>query len=44
MEGLIFGTTRGSFTGAEDRPGLFEQADGGTIFLDEINSSIRCCR
>ena len=38
MEGLIFGTTRGSFTGAEDRPGLFEQADGGTIFLDEINS------
>lgn len=38
MEGLIFGTTRGSFTGAEDKPGLFEQAAGGTIFLDEINS------
>lgn len=38
MEGLIFGTTKGSFTGAEDKAGLFEQADGGTIFLDEINS------
>lgn len=38
MEGLIFGTTKGSFTGAQDRPGLFEQAEGGTIFLDEINS------
>ncbi len=38
MEGLIFGTTKGSFTGAEDKPGLFEQADGGTLFLDEINS------
>jgi len=38
LEGILFGTTRGSYTGAEDRPGLFEQAHGGTLFLDEINS------
>ena len=34
----LFGTTKGSFTGAENNPGLFEIAEGGTIFLDEINS------
>lgn len=38
LEGLLFGTVKGSFTGAENRPGLFEVADGGTLFLDEINS------
>lgn len=38
LEGILFGTVKGSFTGAENRPGLFELADGGTIFLDEINS------
>ncbi|SFU63388.1 sigma-54 interaction domain-containing protein [Alicyclobacillus macrosporangiidus] len=38
LEGILFGTVRGSFTGAEDRPGLFELADGGTLFLDEIQS------
>lgn len=38
LEGILFGTTKGGFTGAEDRPGLFELANGGTIFLDEINS------
>ncbi|MEW9674801.1 sigma 54-interacting transcriptional regulator [Lentibacillus sp. L22] len=38
MEGLLFGTKKGAFTGAVDRPGLFEQADGGTLLLDEINS------
>ncbi len=38
LEGILFGTNRGTFTGAEDRPGLFEQATGGTLFLDEINS------
>lgn len=38
LEGILFGTTKGGFTGAEDRPGLFELADGGTLFLDEINS------
>ena len=38
LEGILFGTTKGSFTGAQDRPGLFELADGGSIFLDEIDS------
>ncbi len=38
LEGILFGTTKGSFTGAIDRPGIFEQANGGTILLDEINS------
>ncbi|MDR1124798.1 MAG: sigma-54 dependent transcriptional regulator [Deltaproteobacteria bacterium] len=36
-ESLLFGHARGSFTGAvESSDGLFKQADGGTIFLDEI--------
>ena len=39
LEGILFGTVRGSFTGAEDRPGLFELADGGTLYLDELNST-----
>lgn len=38
MESTLFGTVKGSFTGAENRKGLFEIADGGTLFLDEINS------
>lgn len=38
LEGILFGSKKGSFTGAENRPGLFEQANGGTLFLDEINS------
>lgn len=38
LEGILFGTVRGGFTGAVDRPGLFEQSDGGTLLLDEINS------
>ncbi|NPV69771.1 MAG: sigma 54-interacting transcriptional regulator [Firmicutes bacterium] len=38
LEGLLFGTARGGFTGAKDRPGLFELAHGGTLYLDEINS------
>lgn len=38
LEGLLFGTVKGSFTGAENRPGIFELANGGTLFLDEINS------
>ncbi|MCR2044327.1 sigma 54-interacting transcriptional regulator [Anaerosalibacter massiliensis] len=38
LESIFFGTVKGSFTGAENKPGLFELADGGTIFLDELNS------
>lgn len=38
LEGILFGTVKGGFTGAEDRPGLFELANNGTLFLDEINS------
>ncbi len=37
IESLLFGHAKGSFTGAIDnRKGFFEEADGGTIFLDEI--------
>ncbi len=36
-DSLLFGHVKGSFTGANsDHAGFFEQADGGTIFLDEI--------
>src|SRR5207302_8586277 len=37
VESELFGHVRGAFTGATDRRiGRFEQADGGTLFIDEI--------
>ena len=38
LEGILFGTVKGGFTGAINRPGLFEQANNSTLLLDEINS------
>ncbi len=38
MESIMFGSVKGVFTGAENAEGLFSQADGGILFLDEICS------
>lgn len=38
VESILFGTEKGAFTGSLEKKGLFEEADGGTIFLDELNS------
>ena len=38
LESILFGTTKGAFTGAVESKGLFQQAGNGTLFLDELNS------
>ncbi|HWR05332.1 MAG TPA: sigma 54-interacting transcriptional regulator [Sporomusa sp.] len=38
FESMFFGTEKGAFTGSVSKAGLFEMANGGTIFLDEVNS------
>src|SRR5262249_11373211 len=36
IESELFGSRRGAFSGAEDRPGMVRSAERGTLFLDEI--------
>jgi len=38
MESIVFGSVKGAYTGADNRVGIFEQAEDGILFLDEINS------
>ncbi len=37
LESIFFGTSKGSYTGALDKKGLFEACNGGTLFLDELH-------
>ena len=41
VESELFGCSKGAYTGAVDRPGKFELAHGGTIFLDEVGELSR---
>ncbi|MDR1079958.1 MAG: sigma 54-interacting transcriptional regulator [Deltaproteobacteria bacterium] len=38
LEGILFGTEEGAYTGAVDRPGILELASGGTVYLDELSA------
>ena len=38
FESTLFGTIKGAYTGAENKKGLMEEADGGILFLDELNA------
>jgi arginine utilization regulatory protein len=38
LDGILFGTEKGAFTGAITKPGVLELANGGTLFLDQINN------
>ena len=48
LEAVLFGYEKGAFTGAyHAHPGKFEQAQGGTLLLDEISEmdlGLQCCR
>lgn len=38
LESILFGVAKGAYTGAIEKQGLFEESNGGTIFLDEIHT------